>query len=191
MKTIINILIGVLVGLLAAGAMYLTVRTPTGEPIQLMPSPTAQPIVVYITGGVNLPGIYRLPAESRLVDLVEQAGGFQEGVDFSRINLADPIEDGQQVVIPGGSVIATPVLTIGGGGLLFTPTPPAGRLVDINIATLDELEKLPGIGPTAAQKIIDYRTTNGPFARIDDLLKVPGIGPSILEEIRGLIIVGP
>jgi len=65
--------------------------------------------------------------------------------------------------------------------LLFTPTPPAGRLVDINIATLDELEKLPGIGPTAAQKIIDYRTTNGPFARIDDLLKVPGIGPSILE----------
>jgi competence protein ComEA len=80
---------------------------------------------------------------------------------------------------------------IGGSGILVTPTPPAGQLVNINTADDALLEQLPGIGPTTAQKIVEYRKDNGSFTRVEDLLKVPGIGPSTLEEIRGLITVGP
>jgi competence ComEA-like helix-hairpin-helix protein len=98
---------------------------------------------------------------------------------------------GWQIVVPGGTDLPTPQLTIGGNGLLFTPTPPAGKKVNVNTATADELDKLPGIGQTSAQKIVEYRTANGPYTRIEDLLKVPGIGPSILDEIRGSITIGP
>ncbi len=192
MKTFFTMVIGVLIGLIVAGFLYLTVRTPVGEPVVLIPSPTPEPIVVYVSGGVKRPGVYRLPRESRLVDAVQQAGGFMDGVDFSQVNLADKVQDGDQIEIPGGTgEIATPELTIGGGGLLFTPTPPAGEPVNLNTASAEELDQLPGIGPSAAQKIVEYRDANGAFTRVDDLLKVAGIGPSTLDEIRGLVTVGP
>ena len=191
MKNIINILIGIFVGLIAAGLMYLTARAPQGQPVELLSSPTPEPIVVYVTGAVNRPGVYRLPLDSRLVDAVQQAGGFLAGADFSQVNLADKLKDGAQIVIPGSGEIPTPQLTIGGDGLLVTPTPPAGQPVNLNTATADQLDQLPGIGPTAAQKIVEYRTANGPFTVLEDLLKVPGIGPSTLEEIRGLVKISP
>jgi len=190
MKSISNLIIGIFIGLIVAGLLYLTVRAPTGEPVQLLPTPTPEPIVVYVSGAVKRPGVYRLPPESRLVDAIQLAGGFLSSVDISQINLAKLVVDGDQIVIPGGKDVPTPQLTIGGSGLLFTPTPPAGQPVNINLASADELDKLPGIGPTAAQKIVEYRTANGLFTRVDDLLKVPGIGPSTLDEIRGLITVG-
>jgi competence protein ComEA len=125
------------------------------------------------------------------VDAVQQAGGFLSDVDISKLNLAKIVVDGDQIDIPGGKDVPTPQLTIGGSGLLFTPTPPSGQPVNINLASAEELDQLPGIGPTAAQKIVEYRTANGLFTRIDDLLKVPGIGPTTLDGIRGLITVGP
>ena len=191
MKNILNIMIGIFVGMLLTGIIYLSARTPAGEPITLLPSPTLQPIVVYVSGAVQQPGVYKLPYGSRLVDAVSQAGGFLLGADITQVNLAKKLVDGEQIVVPGGTDLPTPQLTIGGNGLLFTPTPPAGKKVNVNTATADELDKLPGIGQTSAQKIVEYRTANGPYTRIEDLLKVPGIGPSILDEIRGSITIGP
>ena len=189
MKNIVNLIFGVFIGLIIGGLLYLSVRTPVGVPIQLLPSPTPKPIVVYVSGAVKLPGVYRMPLESRMVDAIQQAGGFLVNADYSQLNLANLVKDGDQIFVPGGNLVPTPVLSIGGNGLLFTPTPPAGQLLNINTASAELLDALPGIGPTAAQKIIDYRTLNGPFTRIEDLLKIPGIGPTTLEEIRGLISV--
>jgi competence protein ComEA len=191
MKSIVNLVMGILIGLIMAGLLYLTVRAPAGKPVELMPSPTPAPIVVYVTGAVNRPGVYRLPLESRLVDAVQQAGGFMDSADISQVNLAEKMVDGVQIVIPGGKDIPTPMLTIGGSGILVTPTPPAGQLLDINIASQEQFDALPGIGPTAAKAIVEYRTANGKFTRVDDLLKIPGIGPSTLDQIRGLVVVRP
>lgn len=190
MKTIINILIGIFVGLLVAGGLFLTVRAPVGQAVVLLPSPTPEPMVVYVAGAVQRPGVFYLPRESRMVDAIRAAGGFMEGADLNQVNLAQALKDGDRIDIPGLSPFATPELTIGGGGLLVTPTPKGGTPVNINTATVELLETLPGIGPTTAQAIVDYRKENGPFATIDDLLKIPGIGPTTLEDLRGLVSVG-
>jgi competence protein ComEA len=190
MKKFIDMTIGIFLGLLVAGGLFLTARTPSGRPVELLPSPTPQPIVVYVTGAVNHAGVFRLPPESRMVDAVQAAGGFAEGADLNQVNLAAVVVDGQQIVIPGLSTLPTPELTIGDNGLLVTPTPFAGTPININTASAELLDTLPGIGPTTAQLIVDYREENGLFTRVEDLLKIPGIGPNTLEEIRGLITVG-
>ena len=190
MKTIVNVLIGLLLGLLVAGGLFLTARAPAGQAVVLLPSPTPAPITVYVTGAVQRPGVYRLPRESRVVDLVQAAGGFMEGADLNQVNLAQTLKDGDRFDVPGLSPFATPVLTIGDNGLLVTPTPVGGTPVNINTASLELLQTLPGIGPTTAQAIVDYRKANGPFQTIDDLLKIPGIGPSTMEKLKGLITVG-
>jgi competence protein ComEA len=184
-----GILFGILLGLLVAGLLYQTTRAPTGEPVTLLPSPTPEPIMVYVTGAVQRPGVYQVPRDSRLVDVVALAGGFLEGADVTQINLAEKLEDGQQIAIPGVSDFPTPQLTIGGGGLLVTPTPPASGPINLNTATQTQLEALPGIGPSTAEKIIQYREDNGPFERVEDLLKIPGIGPETLDKIRSLVKV--
>ena len=190
MKKIVDILIGLFLGLLIAGGLFLTARAPAGQPVALLPSPTPEPIVVYVTGAVNRPGVFYLPRESRMVDAVQVAGGFMEGADLNQVNLAQIVKDGEQIVIPGLANFATPELTIGGNGLLVTPTPVGGTPININTAPVELLETLPGIGPTTAQAIVDYRQENGPFIGVEDLLKIPGIGPTTLEELRGLVTVG-
>jgi competence protein ComEA len=190
-STIVSTLIGLLLGLLVAGGLFLTTRAPSGQPVVLLPSPTPKPIQVFVTGAVKRPGVFLLPRESRVRDAVLAAGGFmEEGVDIGAVNLAKVLTDGERLDIPGTSPFATPQLTIGGDGLLVTPTPAKGQAVNINTATQELLETLPGIGPTTAKAIIDYRLENGPFATIDDLLKVPGIGPSTMEDLQGLITTG-
>jgi competence protein ComEA len=190
MKNIVNVLIGLLLGLLVAGGLFLTARTPAGQAVVLLPSPTPEPITVYVTGAVQRPGVFRLPRDSRVVDLVQAAGGFMEGADLNQVNLAQALKDGDRYDVPGLSPFATPVLTIGDSGLLVTPTPQGGAAININTAPVDLLATLPGIGPTTAQAIVDYRKENGPFLTIDDLLKIPGIGPSTMEKLKGLITVG-
>lgn len=191
MKNILNVLIGFLAGLIVAGLIFLSVRQPEGKPIELLPSPTPELLVVYVSGAVKRPGVYELSPGSRLVDAVQTAGGFLISAQTSSINLAKKLRDGEQVYIPGQDQVPTPELTIGDGGLLFTPTPPVSQMVDINTASAEQLEQLPGIGPTTANKIIEYRMANGPFTKAEDLLKVAGIGPTILAEIRELIFIGP
>jgi competence protein ComEA len=177
MKTVLYIIIGIAAGALLTSLIWVAASPPRGEAIKLNPPPTQVPITVHVTGAVATPGLYLLPQDSRVNDAIKSAGGFLANADKSFVNLAAPVKDGDKINVPE----LMPGLAIGGTGLQ----------VNINSATEPELENLPGIGPTLAQKIIDYRTQYGFFATIDDIKKVPGIGDSIFKEIQSLITVGP
>ncbi len=174
------IVIGVLLGV---GILLLVSRPPRGEPITLLPAPTPAPITVSVGGSVQQEGLYTLPSGSRVNDAILAAGGFSSGADTGAINLAETLTDGEQVDVPA-------ILPTAEVFYLARPTPGSGRLVDINLATLEELDTLPDIGPVTAQRIIDYRTTNGLFTSIDGLLEVSGIGPVTFGKIKGYVTVG-
>jgi len=176
---------GILLGLFLAALVWVVARNPSGEAVTLRPVPTEKPMVVHITGAVPRPGVYALPQGARIQDGISAAGGFLAEADKTNINLAQLLEDGEKLDVPyveGGSpVITTPVPEV------VTSTT---ELVNINTASSAELDTLPGIGPTTAQKIIDYRTQNGPFVNTEDIINVSGIGPGTYERIKTLITVG-
>jgi competence protein ComEA len=146
------------------------------------PASTAPSVlVVDVAGAVRRPGLYRLPKGARIADAIARAGGMGRGAAAASVNLAAPLADGEQVLVPsavGGGAVAG----LAGGG---APSPSAP--VDLNSATVEQLDALPGVGPVTAQKIVDYRTEHGPFTSIDDLDAIPGIGPSRIENLRGLV----
>lgn len=133
-------------------------------------------ILVHVVGAVRRPGLYRLPERSRIADAVGRAGGATRRADLSAVNLAAPVSDGTQVVVP----VRAPSGSVGSGAPQASPTGP----VHLNTATLEELDALPGVGPVTAQKIIDYREQHGAFSSIDELDAIPGIGPARLEQLR-------
>lgn len=195
MKQISFVLIGVLAGFILAGGLLLVARLPGGKPVTLEPAPTKPPIEVHVIGAVVRPGVYSFSEGSRVQDAVTAAGGLLTEADPNAINLAAKLEDGQQVNIPyqngaGPStnssapfdVIPTPDYSSSNGS-------EATGQININTASLEELESLPGIGPTIAQRIIDYRDQNGPFMQIEDIMNVPGIGPATFDQIKDLITV--
>src|SRR4030042_4855998 len=165
------------------GGLLLVTRPPGGEPIELLPPPTPAPFMVYISGGVNKPGLYSLPAGSRVNDAIQAAGGFSEIAITSEINLAELLEDGEQIDIPQSIAPSATYSQTRSGN-------PSPILIDINTATLEQLDTLPEIGPKTAQAIIDYRNVNGPFARIEDLLDVSGIGSATFNKIKDQITAG-
>jgi competence protein ComEA len=140
-------------------------------------------VVVHVAGAVARPGLYRLPEGSRVDDAVGLAGGARPKAALDLVNLAAPVVDGQQVIVPlkgaGGGTAASPS-TGGEGGA-------PGTKVRLNSATLEELDELPGVGPVTAQQILDYREANGAFRSVDELDAVPGIGPATLEQLRPLV----
>jgi competence protein ComEA len=138
-------------------------------------------VVVDVVGAVRRPGLYALRDGSRIADAVRRAGGTTGKADLEAINLAAPVEDGLQVVVPRRQ----PLIQAGGGG--SDATAPASGPVHLNTATLEQLDTLPGIGPVTAQKILDWRQTHGAFTSVDDLDAVPGIGPARLEQLRDLV----
>lgn len=154
-------------------------------------------VVVHVTGAVEAPGIVRLPAGSRIDDAVRAAGGARPDADLSAVNLARPLGDGEQVhvPVPGESPPAPAGSSSGGVSPQAGGAGPAasdaagGGLVDLNTAGVAELDALPGVGPAIAQRIVDHRDLNGPFASVDDLEQVSGIGPATLEKIRPLATV--
>jgi competence protein ComEA len=174
------IIVGLLLGM---GVLLLVTQPPRGEPIKLLPAPTQAPIVVYISGEVNDPGLYTLPVNSRLDDAIKAAGGFTALADTSGINLAKFVEDGEQIDVPG-MILTDAIVGVPDLGQ------PISNLVDINLATQEQLDALPEIGPITAQNIIDYRKANGPFGRIEDILDVPGIGPKTYDQLKDLFTVG-
>lgn len=141
-------------------------------------------VVVDVAGAVRRPGLYRLPQGSRIADAVARAGGATRQADPDLVDLVAPLADGEQVLVParaGGGVAAASA-----GGIPGAPSPAAP--VDLNTATAEQLDGLPGIGPVTAQKIVDYRQQHGPFTSVDDLDAIPGIGPSRIDNLRGLVI---
>ncbi len=135
-------------------------------------------LIVYVVGAVKRAGLVRLPEGARIADAVERAGGPTRRADLALVNLAAPVADGQQVVVPARA----PVGAAGPG----TVAAPAGK-VSLASATLEQLDGLPGVGPVTAQKIIDWRQTHGSFRSIDDLDAIPGIGPARIEQMRELV----
>jgi competence protein ComEA len=186
MKSILYMAAGVLFGLFIAALIWVVTRNPSGEPVTLRPVPTEKPVIVYITGGVPRPGVYALPQGARVQDAISAAGGFLAEADKTQINLAALLEDGQKLDIPSIAG-ALPVLATPGPEVITAST----ELININTASQAELETLPGIGPTTAQKIIAYRQANGPFVSTEDIINVSGIGPGTYERIKNLITVGP
>jgi competence protein ComEA len=175
MKSFINITYGVLIGLLAAGIIWLAATRPRGDAVTLLPTATPGVLTVYVNGAVATPGLYTLPEGSRVDDALKAAGGSLPSAEMANINLADQLKDGQQINIPG--IVETSHVNVG--------------RVNINTATVEELNSLPGIGQTTAQAIVDYRLEHGPFQAIEDIQNVPGIGPATFEQIKDYIIVGP
>jgi competence protein ComEA len=168
----------VLVGarhLVRAGTAKAPPPAEAAAPVQAEESPR---LVVHVVGAVRRPGLYRLPSRSRTADAVESAGGATRAADLSLVNLAAPVSDGAQVVVP------TRAPATGGVG---PPGEAAGAPqgpVHLNTATLEQLDALPGVGPVTAQKILDYREKHGAFSSLDDLDAIPGIGPARLEQLR-------
>jgi competence protein ComEA len=180
--------IGVLIGLTLGGLMWIVARSPEGNSVTLLPPPTKAPFVVDVGGAVPRPGVYELPTGSRVKDAVDAAGGFLAEADKSTINLAAPLEDGQKLDIPFMEGVDAAGVPRSGGG--EEGGGEVGELININTADVDALSALPGIGPTLAQRIIDYRTTYGDFYFIEDIMNVTGIGSSKFEEIKDLIVTG-
>jgi len=189
-KILLYIAFGVVCGLLGAGILFLTSRPPRGDVILLSPPPTPRLWVVQVSGAIVNPGVYELPAGSRVRDAVLAAGGLAAEADASAINLAALLEDGQNIVIQA-KITIDPLFAQKSAPLSVTVEPASSRSININTAALEELVDLPDIGPVIAQSIIDFRTTNGPFTAIEEIMKVSGIGQVTFEKIKGLITVEP
>jgi competence protein ComEA len=140
-------------------------------------------VVVDVVGAVRRPGLYRLEQGSRIADAVARAGGAMPKADVAMINLAAPLADGEQVVVPRRG--APGAAATGAGGAATTGAP-AGP-VHLSTATLEQLDSLPGVGPVTAQKILDYRQEHGAFTSVDELDAVPGIGPARMDTLRDLV----
>jgi competence protein ComEA len=195
-QAILFILFGLVCGLLAAGVIFLTTRPAVGIPVSLLPPPEPAPVSVHLAGAVAQPGLYSLPAESRVQDALAAAGGLLPEADDSALNLAAPLEDGTRILVPARKPTAAPPPTPRPGETALptsasSAAPAASSPLNINTASLEELDTLPGIGPAIAQRILDYRTTNGLFLTIEDLQNVKGIGPATFEKLKDLITVGP
>ncbi|MDQ3352222.1 MAG: helix-hairpin-helix domain-containing protein [Actinomycetota bacterium] len=150
-------------------------------------------VTIHVAGSVERPGVYSLPGGSRIQAAVVAAGGPTRRADLDAINMAAPAVDGAQIYVPARGEAVPPVAdpaSSGGAPVVGSPSvPDASAPVDVNMAGLDELDTLPGVGPATATAIIQYRDENGPFASVDDLESVPGIGPVTLDAIRELVTV--
>jgi competence protein ComEA len=176
---------GILFGLFLAALVWVVSRNPTGEAVILRPVPTEKPVIVHIAGAVPRPGVYALPQGARIQDAIAAAGGFLAEAEKSQINLAALLEDGEKLDIPYIEG-ASPVLTTAVPEVVTSTT----ELIDINTASVAELDTLPGIGATLAQRIVEYREQHGPFITIEDIIDVPGIGAGNFERFKNMITVG-
>jgi competence protein ComEA len=191
-------LVGLIVSLIVVVAALfvvglLLIRRPEMAPIEIQPpAPTATPAPtntpapwrVYVTGAVLHPGVVELSANARAEDAVRAAGGCSGEADLERINLAAPLFDGQHLRVPAvGEELPAAVVE----------EKPAGRSqrININTATVEELDALPGVGEVTATKIVEYRQQHGPFQTIEAIMDVPGIGEAKFDAMRELITVGP
>jgi competence protein ComEA len=186
----------VLVNLIITGLAVVWLRWPNPGGVEiLIPTPAPPPaatgtptlalVVVYVSGAVARPDVYSLPEGSRVKQAIEAAGGFTVDADRGQVNLAASLADGGQIHVPriGEAAPPTPAAAP------TTPRAQASAPVNINTASLTELDTLPGIGPALAQRIIDDRTANGPFQSPEDIKRVRGIGDALYEQIKDLITV--
>ncbi|MDI6860883.1 MAG: helix-hairpin-helix domain-containing protein [Caldisericia bacterium] len=178
--SIISFILGIIVG-------FYSSKLSTKENLSFVE--TKEKIYVQISGEIKYPGVYEMENGDRVFQLVEKAGGLTENADLNSINLSKKLIDGEKIIIFSKKSINENETSISQSGTVSSQS--KSNLININTASKEELESLPGIGPTLAQKIIDYRETNGYFQTIEDIKKVSGIGDKKFEAIKNLITVGP
>jgi competence protein ComEA len=177
------------------GAATTTAGGSEGPSVSVAPARDGS-ATVHVVGAVRRPGVYRLRLGQRVQDAIRRAGGASGTTDLQAINLAAKIADGQQIVVPrkaagtGGSGTAAgsgvPGGASAGGGVAgAAPTGP----INLNSATVEQLDTLDGVGPATAQKILEYRTQHGGFSAVEDLAQIPGIGPKKLEALKAQVTV--
>ena len=195
------VLVGVVAAVVAAVGVWREV--PRAEPVAGLPAlvtttaatatpgtaATAPELVVAVAGKVRRPGLVRVPAGSRVADALEAAGGVLPGVDLAGVNLARKVGDGEQVAVgvppapdAAGAPAAAGAAAAGAGAAGAAAAP-----LDLNTATVEQLDALPGVGPVTAQRIVDWRARNGRFATVDQLREVEGIGERRLGQLRELV----
>jgi len=191
------------------GARYLrspatTAPVPASAPVARQPATTAPApgvrleradgglVVVHVAGAVRRPGLYRLPAGARVDDALRRAGGPARRADLTAVNLAAKLEDGRQILVPrlpppvaGGGAGGGSAAASGGQGQAGPPAAP----INLNTATLEQLDTLDGVGPGIATRILDYRQQHGGFRRVEELAEVPGIGAKRLATLTPLVTV--
>ena len=178
------VLFGVaLVVALAGGFTWLAVRPAPRRVEIVIPAPA--PVVVQVSGAVGTPGVYTLPAGSRVADAIAAAGGFSGAAAAESVNQAAKLADGARVEVP---VRAGPTEGNGSGPRQAGAAQGPPGLIDLNTAAAEQLMTLPGIGPTLAAAVIDFRSKNGPITRVDQLLAVDGLGPKKIEAIRPFLV---
>jgi competence protein ComEA len=171
--------------------------TPAASPVapvsgSASATPTGAPLIVDVTGWVKAPGVYEFDPGARVIDAVDRAGGPRDGADLSLLNLAAPLTDGQQILVPKeGAAPAAPGTVPGAAPGTVPGAAPGttGTQVNINTADATALETLNGVGEVLAAAIVTYRDEHGPFTSVDQLEEVPGIGPSTLEELRDQVTI--
>ena len=200
-KPWILILFGLLAGLLAAGGILLISRPAQGVPIALQPAPsptypaplapssTPVPILIQIDGEVNSPGVYPLPIGSRVDELLQAAGGLTDNADTDRVNIVSVLHDGDYYYIPAAGETIPETAANSPDNLQVSQDPSFQYPINLNLASQEELESLPGIGPTKAMDIISYREEHGAFLSVDALVNVPGIGENTVDSLREYLIV--
>ena len=152
--------------------------TPAAPPVRVERARPATALV-HVAGAVRRPGVYSVKPGARIDDAVRQAGGATARADLSAVNLAAKVEDGRQVLVPERAPRGAPAAAAGPG----SPTTP-GQPVNLNTATLEQLDTLTGVGPATAQKILDFREERGGFGSVDELAQVPGIGEKRLASLK-------
>lgn len=163
-----------------------------------LPTETPAPIVVFVSGEVHAPGVYTLPPQSRIVDAIQAAGGTTDNAAVDALNQATLLSDGVQIHMPAEgeaplpqapAPAPAPTAESAAGATGSAPTTSGDSLVRINHADSSALQTLPGIGPAFADRIIEHRNTNGPFASLEQLKEVKGIGDKLIEKIKDLIVI--
>lgn len=203
MKQFHQTIFGLLIGLLAAGLILIIAKPNFGEPITLAPAPTVTetsvpeptktpvPILAQINGEINTPGIYEMSQNSRLSDLISAAGGLTTNADERYINLALLIRDGDYFFIPSEDQEIPEIARNSPNNFFVGQDDLFQYPININEATQEDLESLPGIGPAKAVDILEYRQMVGSFTALEDLLEISGIGPATLEALSDYLICEP
>jgi len=183
-------IVALLAAIVGAYALFQALDARTAPPIIIEDVAANRPVVVDVRGAVSTPGVFALPPDARVQDAVAAAGGLSVGADLATVNLARRLRDGEAIVIPEQPAI---------GG---SPVPPSfpGQAdesdnlrtrINLNTASLDELDVLPGVGEVTARRIVEFREQNGPYRSIDDLIHVEGISARTIEEFRDQVTTGP
>lgn len=175
-------------------ALPATSSSAAGEASATQPSTpqTSTMAYVFVSGAVVSPGVYELPDTSRVAKAIEMAGGFSDDAATDAVNLARVVQDGEQIAVPRADEVAEGSTFLEQSGVVRSLPAESGTssgLVNINTATAEQLESIPGVGPATAQKIIASREAEGPFASIEDIQRVSGIGAKKFENMRDAITI--